>query len=36
MAVFAAVAEHRLDGGHHQGQGNPLSNALLQQVDGLR
>ena len=36
VAVFAAVAEHRLDGGHHQGQGNPLSNALLQQVDGLR
>jgi len=36
VAVFPAVAEHRLDGGHHQGQGNPLSNALLQQVDGLR
>ena len=36
VAVFAAVAEHRLDGGHHQGHANPLSNALLQQVDGLR
>ena len=36
VAVFAAVAEHRLDGGHHQGHGNSLSNALLHQVDGLR
>jgi len=36
VAVFPAVAEHRLDGGHHQGHSNPLSNALLQQVDGLR
>jgi MoxR-like ATPase len=36
VAVFPAVAEHRLDAGNHQGHGNPLSNALLQQVDGLR
>lgn len=34
QAVFEAVAEHRLDGGHRQAVA--LSRALLEQVDGLR
>jgi MoxR-like ATPase len=35
-AVFAAVAEHRLDAGNQQGANSPLSNRLLAEVDGLR
>jgi len=34
QAVFAAVAEHRLDGGHRRPI--PLCSALLEQVDGIR
>ena len=36
VAVFPAVAEHRLDAGNHQGDNYRLSNKLLEQVDGLR
>jgi len=34
QAVFPAVAEHRLDGGHRRPI--PISSALLEQVDGIR
>ena len=34
QAVFPAVAEHRLDGGHRRS--NPLSGQILEQVDALR
>ena len=34
QAVFAAVAEHRLDGGHQRAV--PLSHDLLERVDALR
>ena len=34
QAVFYAVAEHRLDGGHRRAV--PLSQALLERVDALR
>ena len=34
QAVFAAVAEHRLDGGHRRAV--PLSQGLLERVDALR
>ena len=34
QAIFSAVAEHRLDGGHRQNQ--PLSKSILEQVDGFR
>ena len=36
QAVFAAVAEHRLDGGQPSRQRGQLSAALIAQVDGLR
>ncbi|MFL0770830.1 MAG: AAA family ATPase [Prochlorococcus sp.] len=35
IAVFPAIAEHRLDGGHSHGN-SPLSQKLLEQVDGIR
>ena len=34
QAVFSAVAEHRLDGGHRQSR--PISVALLSEVDAIR
>lgn len=34
QAVFPAVAEHRLDGGHRRS--NPLSTQILERVDALR
>ena len=34
QAIFSAVAEHRLDGGHRHNP--PLSKSILEQVDGLR
>jgi len=34
QAVFPAVAEHRLDGGHRRS--NPFSGQILEQVDALR
>ncbi|MBM5826393.1 MAG: AAA family ATPase [Cyanobacteria bacterium M_surface_10_m2_119] len=34
QAVFPAVAEHRLDGGHRRS--NPLSSQILERVDALR
>ncbi len=36
QAVFAAVCEHRLDGGEPQGTEGALSRPLLEAVDGLR
>jgi MoxR-like ATPase len=36
QAVFAAVAEHRLDGGHPCSDRGQRSAALLAQVDGIR
>jgi MoxR-like ATPase len=36
QAVFPAVCEHRLDGGHARGGQGELSRALLEAVDGLR
>ena len=35
IAVFPAIAEHRLDGGNNHGN-SPLSQKLLEQVDGIR
>jgi MoxR-like ATPase len=34
QAVFSAVAEHRLDGGHRRSV--PISNSLLERVDAIR
>lgn len=34
QAVFEPVSEHRLDGGHRRS--HPLSDSVLEQVDGLR
>jgi hypothetical protein len=34
QAVFSAVAEHRLDGGHRRSV--PLSDSLLERVDAVR